>query len=158
MTEKDNLRINENKKSYEIITATELKNNLGKYLDYVMDDNEVVVTKNGKKSVRLTPYVNDYDRYFALKETALDYLYGGKKVSYEEFMEIYEKSDLRMEFINGEIVLLSSPNTKHQEISGDLYVIFKEYLKGKKYSTHLLMFTSLKLVLENLMLCSRTFL
>lgn len=122
----------ENNKSYEMITATELKKSLGKYLDYVMADNEVIVTKNGTKAVRITPYINDYDRYFVLKEKALDYLYGGKKVSYEEFMEIYEKSDLRMEFINGEIVLLASPNTIHQEISGDLHVVFKEYLKDKK--------------------------
>jgi Uma2 family endonuclease len=47
-------------------------------------------------------------------------------------MEIYEKSDLRMEFINGEIVLLASPSVIHQEISGDLYMIFKEFLKDKK--------------------------
>lgn len=37
-----------------------------------------------------------------------------------------------MEFINGEIFLLSSPGTYHQEISGRLYLIFAEYLKGKK--------------------------
>jgi len=132
MTEKVNTNYGKKENSYEIITATELKNNLGKYLDYVMEDNEVVVTKNGNKAIRLTPYVNDYDHYFVLKEKALDYLYGGKKVSYEEFMEIYEKSDLRMEFINGEIVILSSPSMMHQEISGDLYMIFKTYLKGKK--------------------------
>jgi len=128
MTEKSR----QERKPYEIITATELKNNLGKYLDYVMEDNEVIVTKNGHKAVRLTPYVNNYDRYFVLREKALDYMYGGKKVSYEEFMEIYEKSDLRMEFINGEIIILQSPNMRHQEISGELHVIFKEYLKGKK--------------------------
>ncbi|MGV8146914.1 MAG: type II toxin-antitoxin system Phd/YefM family antitoxin, partial [Alkaliphilus sp.] len=29
------------------ITATEFKTNLGKYLDYVIDDHEVVITKNG---------------------------------------------------------------------------------------------------------------
>ena len=113
------------------ITATELKNNLGMYLDYVIDDNEVVVTKNGKKAVRLAPYITDYDRYFLIKEKALDYQYGGKKVSYEEYMEICEKSDLRMEFINGEIVLLSSPSVNHQEISGNLFVELKEYFKDK---------------------------
>jgi len=116
----------------QTITATEFKNNLGKYLDYVMENNEVVITKNGAKSVRLSPYITDYDRYFAIKEKAVDYHYGGKKVSYEEFMEIYENSDLRMEFINGEIVLLASPSTTHQEISGDLHVLFKQYLQGKK--------------------------
>lgn len=49
-----------------------------------------------------TNYLSDYDRYAltALKEQALDYQYGGKKVSYEEFMEISEKSELRMEFID----------------------------------------------------------
>jgi len=120
------------KNYYEIITATELKNNLGKYLDYVMADNEVIVTKNGHKAIRMTPYVNDYDRYFMLKEKTLDYMYGGKKVSYEEFIHIYEKSDLRMEYINGEIIILQSPSMRHQEISGELHVIIKEYLKGKK--------------------------
>jgi prevent-host-death family protein len=114
------------------ITATEFKQNLGKYLDYVIDDHEVVITKNGKKAARLSPYITDIERYFVLKEEAADYQYGGKKVSYEEFMEIYEKSDLRMEFINGEIIILGSPNTFHQEISGNMYIIFREYLQGKK--------------------------
>ena len=113
------------------ITATELKSNLGKYLDYVLEDNEVVITKNGKKALRLTPYITDIERYFTLKEKSLDYQYGGKKVSYEEFMEIYEKSDLRMEYINGEIILLNSPNTFHQDISGNLFMLLRNYLKGK---------------------------
>ncbi len=115
----------------KVITATELKLNLGKYLDLVSNDNEVIITKNGKKAIRLTPYINDIERYFTVKEKALDYQYGGKKVSYEEFMEIYEKSELRMEYINGEIILLSSPSTFHQVISGNLYMILRNYLKGK---------------------------
>lgn len=114
------------------ITATELKMNLGKYLDYVINDNEVVITKNGKKAVRLTPYITDIERYFTIKENAIDYQYGGKKVSYEEFMKIYEKSELRMEFINGEIVLLDSPNISHQEISGNLHIKFREFFNDKK--------------------------
>ncbi|WP_168120865.1 type II toxin-antitoxin system Phd/YefM family antitoxin [Paenibacillus sp. HB172176] len=114
----------------KVITATELKTNLGKYLDYVAENNEVVITKNGNKFVRLTPYLTDIERYFTVKERSLDYQYGGKKVSYEEFMEIYEKSDLRMEFINGEIVLLASPNTFHQDIAGNLHVILRSFLKG----------------------------
>lgn len=84
------------------ITATELKNNLGKYLDFVAENNEVVVTKNGKKTVRLSPYITDYDRYFMLREQAADYGFNGLRVSYEEFMEIYRKGDLRLEFIDGE--------------------------------------------------------
>lgn len=114
------------------ITATELKENLGKYLDYAIDNHEIVITKNGKKAARLSPYITDIERYLTVKEEALDYRYGGKKVSYDEFMEIYEKSDLRMEFINGEIFLLSSPGALHQIISGKLYLILSEYLQGKK--------------------------
>ncbi len=116
----------------KVITATELKTNLGKYIDYVIDDHEVVVTKNGKKAIRLTPYITEIERYFTVKDNALDYQYGGKKVSYEEFMEIYEKSNLRMEYINGEIVILASPSTFHQDISGNLHVHLREYLKDKK--------------------------
>jgi len=115
----------------KVITATEFKKNLGMYIDYVSDNNEVVVTKNGRKSLRLTPYITEIEQYFMVKENALDYQYGGKKVSYEEFMDIYEKTDLRMEYINGEIVLLSSPNTFHQDISGNLHVKLREYLKEK---------------------------
>ena len=114
-----------------VITATELKKNLGKYLDCVCNDNEVVITKNGKKAIRLAPYITEIERYFTVKEKALDYQYGGKKVSYEEFMEIYENSDLRMEYINGEIIIMGSPNTFHQDISGNLHVILRNYLKGK---------------------------
>lgn len=116
-----------------VITATEFKQNLGKYLDYVCDEEtDVVITKNGSKIARLTPYVTDIERYFTVKENALDYQYGGKKVSYEEFEVINEKSTLRMEYLNGEIYLMSSPNIWHQEILGKLYSAFKDYFSGKK--------------------------
>lgn len=115
-----------------VITATEFKQNLGKYMDYVEQQNDVVITKNGKKTARLTPYVTDIEQYYIVKENALDYQYGGKKVSYEEFLEISEKSTLRMELINGEICLLASPGIEHQEILGRLYLLFNEYFKGKK--------------------------
>lgn len=109
-----------------------MKQNLGKYLDFVEEQNDVVITKNGVKIARLTPYVTDIEQYFTVREKALDYQYGGKKVSYEEFMEISEKSTLRMELINGEIYLLPSPNIGHQEILGRLYLFFNEYFNGKK--------------------------
>jgi len=118
-----------NQKESVIVTATELKQNFGKYLDFVEEQNDVVITKNGNKVARLTPYVTDIEQYFTIREKALDYQYGGKKVSYEEFIEISEKSTLRMEFINGEIYLLSSPTLGHQEILGRLYLIFTNHFK-----------------------------
>jgi prevent-host-death family protein len=120
-----------NYKEGVVISATELKQNLGKYMDIVEGQNEVVITKNGNKIARLTPYVTDIEQYFLVRERALDYQYGGKKVSYEEFMQIYEKSTLRMEFINGEIHLLASPELGHQEILGRLYLVFNKYFRGK---------------------------
>ncbi|WP_083842188.1 type II toxin-antitoxin system Phd/YefM family antitoxin [Desulfosporosinus youngiae] len=47
---------NNRQKPNNIITATELKSNLGTYLDYVIHNNEVVITKNGKKAVRRSGY------------------------------------------------------------------------------------------------------
>ncbi len=120
-----------NQKKPPVITATELKQNLGKFLDYVKDYNDVVITKNNHKIARLTPYITSLERYLYFREEALDYSIGGTEVSYEEFMEIAEKSELRLEYINGEIFVLSSPSIKHQRISGKLYLLFSEYLLGK---------------------------
>lgn len=120
-----------------VITATELKLNLGKYLDVVMDKNDVVITKNNKKVARLTPYVTDIEAYFTVKEKAHDYVYGGKKVSYSEFMQISENSTERMEFINGEIFLLSSPTSFHQDTLGYLYILFNRYFKNKPCKVYL---------------------
>jgi Uma2 family endonuclease len=119
------------KDTTKVITATEFKSNLGRYIDYVSENNEIVLTKNGHKALRLTPYITEIEQYFMVKENALDYQYGGKKVSYEEFKEIYENTELRMEYINGEIVLLSSPSAFHQDIAGNAYVKLRDYLKGK---------------------------
>ncbi len=60
-------RVIDDKKHNTTITATELKKNLGKYLDYALDSNVVVITKNGSKAVWLTPYLSDYDRYELMK-------------------------------------------------------------------------------------------
>ena len=36
-------------------TATEMQNNFGKFLTFVMSGNEVIVTKNGKEVGKLIP-------------------------------------------------------------------------------------------------------
>ena len=120
-----------NKDIHNTITATELKMNLGKYLDYVIDNHEVIITKHGGKAARLSPYITDMERYLFVKETSLDYSYGGMRVSYDEFIKIYEKSNLRMEYINGEIHLLASPGVMHQKISRSLFLILNSYLAGR---------------------------
>jgi len=112
-----------------VITATEFKTNLGKYLDAIDEKKETVITKNGSKIARLVPYIHDYTGYLSVKEEASKYQ--ATRVSYEEFLEISEKIEARMEYINGEIIMQASPNSFHQDIVGNLYVILKTYLKGK---------------------------
>lgn len=80
----------------------------------------------------MVPYITEYERYLLMKEKASDYDQGTRKISYEEFMEIDEKTKLRMEFINGELIVLEAPSTDHQETSGNLYLLFREYLKEKE--------------------------
>ncbi len=114
-----------------MITATEFKKNLGKYIDYVIDNHELVITKNGHPSIRVAPYMTEMEQYMRVNEEAIDYGIGGTKVSYEEFVEIYEKSELRLEYINGEIIVLASPSPYHQDIARNLLIILHNYLKGK---------------------------
>lgn len=114
-------------------TASEIKNNFGQYLKHVTDeDAEVIITKNNLRVARLVPYVSDIEKYFTIRENAVNYDYDRKTVSYEEFMEIYAKSNVRMEFLNGEIYIMGSPDINHQEVLGELYVIFREFFKEKK--------------------------
>lgn len=116
-----------------IISASDMKNGFGQYLKHVVEENgEIIVTKNNNRVARLVPYVSDIEKYETVMENAVKYDYGKKTISYEEFMDIYEKSSARMEFINGEIRMMSSPSFVHQQTLGDLHVIFKQFFKGKK--------------------------
>lgn len=117
--------------SRKVITATELKQNLGMYLDYVSENHEVIITKNGSYAARLSPYVNSILQYMILREQAPSYDLGSKMVSYEEFLEVSSKMEGRLEYINGEIIMQSSPNSFHQEAVGELYVILKSFFKDK---------------------------
>jgi len=113
------------------ITATEFKQNMGKYLDYVSNNHEIVITKNGQSTVRMSPYINDIMQYMMVREEASKYDIGSTMVSYEEFLVISSKAEGRLEYINGEIIMQSSPNIYHQQAVGNIHVIFKTFLKGK---------------------------
>lgn len=39
----------------EIVSATEMKNNFGKYLNMIAMGKEIIITKNGKEIARLLP-------------------------------------------------------------------------------------------------------
>lgn len=53
-----------------------------------------------------------------------------KKYTYKEFLEITKDAE-RAEFIDGEIILQSTPILQHQNIIGNLLFEFKKYFNNK---------------------------
>jgi len=116
-----------------IVNATDLKNNLGKYLRAAARE-EVIVTSNGRKIARLTAYEDKPNTVVSgsmIQESAEAYELKPRKVTYEEFLRISENSDERYEYIDGEIYLMASPKTIHQQILGELYGLFYNWFRGK---------------------------
>jgi len=113
-----------------IVTTTEVQNSFGKYLK-LMESNEVIITKNGKKIARLVPYAED-ECYYVIREGAAEYSHAGMKVSYEEFLKISEESENRYEYIDGEIYLLASPLYEHQKAVREIFGEFILWFRNKK--------------------------
>ncbi len=115
-----------------IITVTDLENNLEKYLQAV-EKEDIIITDKGRKVARLSAYedvtgtaVNDI-----VKESSEAYVYSPRKATWEEFLEIWENTEDRYEYIDGEIYLLASPKVVHQQILGNLYGTFHTWFKDK---------------------------
>jgi prevent-host-death family protein len=108
-----------------MVTSTEIKNNFGKYLRLAARE-DIIITKNGKKVCKLSSYGEELpdDGGSLIKEQAAAFNYGGKRVSYEEFLEISRNSEERYEYIDGEIYLLASPKTTHQKILMEMSGVF----------------------------------
>lgn len=96
-----------------IISSTEVQNNFGKYLGLVNQE-DIIISRNGKKVARLVKYFEDSD--YTIAEGSSIYSYEGKKVTYDEFLKIARESENRYEYINGQIYLLASPKFQHQMI------------------------------------------
>ena len=116
-----------------IVTSTEFKNNLGKYLRLASRE-DIIITKNRKRICKLSSYGEELPNGTKIgslvKEQAAAFNYDGKRVSYEEFLEISRNSEERYEYIDGEIYLLSSPKTTHQRILMEMSASFYNYFKG----------------------------
>ncbi len=114
-------------------TASDLKNGFGHYLKEVIEkDEQVIITKNNVPVARLVPYVSSMERYYHIQENALQYDISKPNVSYQEFMEISKNSTARMEFLDGVIYMLSSPNWQHQDALGNLHLLLKRFFEGQK--------------------------
>jgi prevent-host-death family protein len=116
-----------------LVTATELKNKLGKYLREAMRE-EVIIVSNGRKVARLSAY-DAYDVHAGLSlpigERAELYAAYPRKATYEEYLELSNSSEERFEYIDGEIYYLASPKTIHQQVLGEMHYIFASWFQGK---------------------------
>ncbi|WP_199624500.1 type II toxin-antitoxin system prevent-host-death family antitoxin [Paenibacillus alkalitolerans] len=119
-----------------IVNSTEMQNNFGKYL-MIAAQEDIVITRNGTAIARLTAINKEAfsDRGAAkeiVMEKAASYHAGGRKASYEEFLELTKNSEDRYEYIDGEIFFLASPRTAHQIALAELFVIFHSWFQGSK--------------------------
>lgn len=121
-----------------IVSSTEVQNNFGSYLMFAAKE-PVTITKNGVVVAQLISLLADSNEKMKdlVVETRLTskYTYGGKEASYEEYLGLVKNSENRYEYIDGEIYILSSPKTIHQNTLQELHVKFYNYFQGKKCST-----------------------
>lgn len=116
-----------------LVNATDLKNNLGKYLREAMRE-EIIIVSNGHKVAKLTAYDEPSPRSagtLMLGEEAAVYSAYPRKATYEEFLELTNSSEERFEYIDGEIYLMASPKIIHQQILGELHYVFASWFRGK---------------------------
>lgn len=118
-----------------IVNSTEVKNNFGKYLRLAIKE-DVIITSNGRKIARLISYDEKYEKDYndlsVINEGSVAYEIPPRRVTYEEFLEISENSEQRLEYIDGMIYVLSSPKTIHQTALGYIYSLFSQWFRGKK--------------------------
>jgi len=124
-----------------IVNATDLKNNLGKYLRDCAKEN-IIITSNDRKIAVLCAYKDTYkenqgnnskvNSYGLVSERAEAFDYEPRAVSYEEFLALTEGNEKRYEYIDGEVYLLSSPKITHQRILGEMYIMFYNWFKSKE--------------------------
>lgn len=117
-----------------IVSSTEVQNNFGHYLMLAAKES-ITITKNGVAVAKLVSLLDDSNENVGdlIAETRLTskYIYGGKEASYEEYLELAKNSEGRYEYIDGEIYVLTSPKTIHQNTLQELYIRFYNYFQNK---------------------------
>lgn len=117
------------------VNSTELQNNFGKYL-MLSAKEDIIITRNGTEIAKLSAIGDGIQESDAapgvIREKAETYGYGGRKISYEEFLDLTQNTEERYEYIDGEIYLLASPKTTHQKALTELFGLFYNWFQGKK--------------------------
>ena len=115
-----------------LVPATEVQNNFGKYLRICAIE-PVVITRNGIPQAVLSAG-GDGAGVSMVWESVVEYGTSPRKdqlLSYQDFMDLTEKSDNRYELIDGVVYQLASPAFSHQRILGSLYIEFWRYFQEK---------------------------
>lgn len=110
------------------VPSTEVQNNFGKYLKFAEAGEEIIVTKNGKDAAKILPCRPESER---IGEGAAEYRTTGERVTYEEYLELAEKSEQRYELIDGVLYNLAAPSYRHQHAVHELHGAFYIWFKGK---------------------------
>ncbi|HBP37574.1 MAG TPA: prevent-host-death protein [Clostridiales bacterium] len=116
-----------------LVNATDLKNNLGRYLRDAARE-EIIILSNGRRIARLSAYVEPVSQPSAglpLGEEAVAYSCYPRKATYAEYLEISANSEERYEYIDGAIYLMDSPVTIHQTALGELHFVFASWFRNK---------------------------
>jgi len=113
------------------VSATDMKNYFGKYLEKCKEE-AILITRNDRVVAKLSSYEEQSDGYLMFKEGSAAYAYSGRRVTYEEFLQITDNNQERYEYIDGEIYLLSSPGISHQLIHANLYGHLINWFKNRK--------------------------
>lgn len=119
-----------------IVNSTEVQNNFGKYLVLAAKE-DIIITRNGMVMAKLTSMDDAFAGVAGGTGTAGERLtaygwYGGRKATYEEFLELSRDTEDRYEYIDGEIYDLASPKTEHQAALTELFGIFYNWFRGKE--------------------------
>lgn len=111
------------------VPSTEVQNNFGKYLKIAAELEDVIITRKGYEVAKIVPC----EERSVVAEEAVNYIFNDRwKVTYEEFLKMVENSDLRYEYIDGEVYLLTSPVYSHQVSVVEILNVLYNWFKGKK--------------------------
>lgn len=103
------------------VRSTEVQNNFGTYLKYAQYE-DVFVTRNGKRVAVLQGYDS-----FRLAEGESMYDVRKPEMTLEDFLDFAAQSSERYEFVDGEVILQSSPSFQHQNIVLALGSLFRDW-------------------------------
>ena len=109
-----------------LTTATEMRNNFSHYLTQVTDENkEVIITKNNVRVARLVPYVSDIEKYFTVRENAVNYDYHRKQFHTKNLWK-YVNTSTRMNLSIEIFIIFTNFHQAILEICMFFQRIFKE--------------------------------